>query len=157
MNCGVRFGEYHCQVCNLWMSAKDEPYHCEKCGFCRVGGRENFRHCDDCGMCIDAFLFEDHNCSKCPHYACLSCKLLSNSNRKLAESGKYMSNCPVCQEDLFSSRLASHEMPCGGSNSPILYIAISQCSHAAHFSGHAIHWHCFKQLTTHDTRCPGTT
>lgn len=110
VNCGVRFGEYHCQVCNLWMSAKDEPYHCEKCGFCRVGGRENFRHCDDCGMCIDAFLFEDHNC----------------------KSGKYMSNCPVCQEDLFSSRLASHEMPCG----------------------HAIHWHCFKQLTTHDTRCP---
>ena len=43
-----------------------------------------------------------------------------------------MSNCPVCQEDLFSSRSASHEMPCG----------------------HAIHWHCFRELTTYDTRCP---
>ena len=61
-------------------------------------------------MCIDALLFEDHNC----------------------KSGKYMSNCPVCQEDLFSSRMASHEMPCG----------------------HAIHWHCFRELTSHDTRCP---
>lgn len=43
-----------------------------------------------------------------------------------------MSNCPVCQEDLFSSRMASHEMPCG----------------------HAIHWHCFRELTSFDTRCP---
>jgi Zinc-ribbon/Ring finger domain len=61
-------------------------------------------------MCIDAMLFDDHNC----------------------KSGKYMSNCPICQEDLFSSRFASHEMPCG----------------------HAIHWHCFKELTSYDTRCP---
>ncbi|KAL7522024.1 hypothetical protein ACHAWX_006719 [Stephanocyclus meneghinianus] len=110
INCGVQFGAYHCNICNLWMSADEDPYHCEKCGFCRVGGRENFTHCDDCGMCIDALLFYDHNC----------------------KSGKYMSNCPVCQEDLFSSRMASHEMPCG----------------------HAIHWHCFKELTSFDTRCP---
>jgi len=92
------------------MADKESPYHCHDCGFCRVGGRENFRHCDDCGMCIDALLFDDHNC----------------------KVGKYMSNCPVCQEDLFSSRYASHEMPCG----------------------HAIHWHCFKELTSYDTRCP---
>lgn len=92
------------------MSSRENPYHCLDCGFCRVGGRQNFKHCDDCGMCIDALLFDDHNC----------------------KAGKYMSNCPVCQEDLFSSRYASHEMPCG----------------------HAIHWHCFKELTSYDTRCP---
>jgi len=110
IKCGVTFGEYHCNICNLWMSAEEEPYHCSDCGFCRVGGRENFKHCHDCGMCIDALLFDDHNC----------------------KTGKYMSNCPVCQEDLFSSRSASHEMPCG----------------------HAIHWHCFRELTSFDTRCP---
>lgn len=110
ISCGIQFGEYHCNICNLWMADKESPYHCHDCGFCRVGGRENFRHCDDCGMCIDALLFDDHNC----------------------KVGKYMSNCPVCQEDLFSSRYASHEMPCG----------------------HAIHWHCFKELTSYDTRCP---
>jgi len=110
INCHAQFGAYHCNICNLWLSDDESPYHCEKCGFCRVGGRENFRHCDDCGMCIDRLLFDDHNC----------------------KAGKYMSNCPVCQEDLFSSRDASHEMPCG----------------------HAIHWHCFKELTTYDTRCP---
>lgn len=61
-------------------------------------------------MCIDKSLFADHNC----------------------KVGKYMSNCPVCQEDLFSSRDASHELPCG----------------------HAIHWHCFRELASHDSRCP---
>ena len=108
--CNIQFGEYHCNICNLWMSADEDPYHCTECGFCRVGGRDNFRHCHDCGMCIDAILFGDHNC----------------------KAGKYMSNCPVCQEDLFSSRSASHEMPCG----------------------HAIHWHCFRELTSFDQRCP---
>eukprot|EP00592_Proboscia_alata_P008301 CAMPEP_0194355184 /NCGR_PEP_ID=MMETSP0174-20130528/3152_1 /TAXON_ID=216777 /ORGANISM="Proboscia alata, Strain PI-D3" /LENGTH=757 /DNA_ID=CAMNT_0039124381 /DNA_START=60 /DNA_END=2333 /DNA_ORIENTATION=- len=110
INCRAQFGDYHCDICNLWMQDVEEPYHCHDCGFCRVGGRDNFRHCHDCGMCIDATLFGEH-----------SCKI-----------GKYMSNCPVCQEDLFSSRSASHEMPCG----------------------HAIHWHCFRELTTFDSRCP---
>jgi len=110
INCGIQFGEYHCAICNLWMSNEELPYHCPDCGFCRVGGGENFRHCQDCGMCIDKQLFQDHNC----------------------KVGKYMSNCPVCQEDLFSSRDASHELPCG----------------------HAIHWHCFRELASHDSRCP---
>lgn len=110
INCNVQFGEYHCAICNLWMSNDERPYHCPDCGFCRVGGLENFRHCLDCGMCIDRQLFNDHNCM----------------------AGKYMSDCPVCQEDLFSSRAASHELPCG----------------------HAIHWHCFQQLANHDSRCP---
>jgi len=110
INCGIQFGEYHCAICNLWMSNEEKPYHCPDCGFCRVGGGENFRHCQDCGMCIDKQLFQDHNC----------------------KVGKYMSNCPVCQEDLFSSRDASHELPCG----------------------HAIHWHCFRELASHDSRCP---
>lgn len=110
IRCGLEFGKYHCEVCNLWMSDEDQPYHCKDCGFCRVGGRQNFKHCFTCGMCIDINAFNDHNC----------------------KVGKYMSNCPVCQEDLFSSRSASHEMPCG----------------------HSIHWHCFQELANHDSRCP---
>eukprot|EP00536_Pseudo-nitzschia_multiseries_P010239 jgi/Psemu1/258821/estExt_Genewise1Plus.C_3060007 len=110
LSCGVEFGEYHCSICNLWMSNEEKPYHCADCGFCRVGGSENFRHCHDCGMCIDKTLYDNHNC----------------------KSGKYKSNCPVCQEFLFSSRSASHEMPCG----------------------HAIHWDCFRKLAAHDSRCP---
>jgi len=92
------------------MSADDEPYHCDACGFCRIGGQENYRHCYGCGICIDSALYEYHDC----------------------KAGKYMSSCPVCQEDLFTSRSASHEMPCG----------------------HAIHWECFKDLIAYDFRCP---
>jgi len=110
IQCNTQFGEYHCSTCNLWMSMEERPYHCEHCGFCRVGGAENFLHCHDCGMCIDKSLYTNHNC----------------------KVGKYKSNCPVCQEYLFSSRSASHEMPCG----------------------HAIHWDCFRQLAAHDSRCP---
>ena len=110
IDCGVKFGEYHCSICNLWMSDKDKPYHCTDCGFCRVGGAENFQHCDDCGMCIDKSLYLEHDC----------------------KTDKYKANCPVCQECLFNSRSASHEMPCG----------------------HAIHWECFRQLAAHDSRCP---
>lgn len=108
--CGVQFGAYHCDICNLWMSDAESPYHCEQCGFCRVGGVENFLHCNSCGMCIDRSLYDNHNC----------------------KDGKYKANCPICQEYLFSSRSASHEMPCG----------------------HAIHWECFRMLATHDSRCP---
>lgn len=92
------------------MKGEEDPYHCSDCGFCRVGGRDNFKHCFTCGMCIDANLIHDHNC----------------------RSGKYATNCPVCYEDLFSSRSACHEMPCG----------------------HNIHWSCFNQLASHDIRCP---
>lgn len=43
-----------------------------------------------------------------------------------------MQLCAFLCIDLFSSRDASHELPCG----------------------HAIHWHCFRELASHDSRCP---
>jgi len=110
VNCNVKFAEYHCDHCNLWMDLKGDPFHCEKCGICRVGGKDNFVHCDDCGMCIDKNLFHEHNC----------------------KSGKFVANCPVCCEDLFSTRFAFHELPCG----------------------HSIHWHCYYELSRVDIRCP---
>lgn len=110
ISCNVQFGEYHCMECNLWMSGEDQPYHCSDCGFCRIGGKENFQHCHDCGICIDRSAYSQHHC----------------------KPDLYHSDCPVCQEYLFSSRRASHEMPCG----------------------HTIHWDCFRELAQHDLRCP---
>lgn len=31
------------------MQIEKEQYHCDACGICRIGGRENFFHCDRCG------------------------------------------------------------------------------------------------------------
>ena len=63
-NCAIQFGEYHCNICNLWMVQSKRPFHCTDCGFCRVGGRESFRHCDRCCMCISVNVYDDHNCMK---------------------------------------------------------------------------------------------
>jgi len=109
-NCGVTFAEYHCDMCNLWMGLSNNPFHCAKCGFCRVGGAENYRHCDQCSMCINADTFTTHSCLR----------------------DKYKNNCPVCREDMYTSRHAPQDLPCG----------------------HAIHAHCFRKLAGFDYRCP---
>jgi len=110
INCKIQFGEYHCNKCNLWMSKSKKPFHCDQCGFCRVGGQENFRHCSECCMCISVNVFQTHRCFK----------------------DKYKNNCPVCREDMFSSRQSPQDLPCG----------------------HAIHAHCFRKLAGFDYRCP---
>ena len=71
---------------------------------------DSFRHCDQCCMCISVTVFETHQCLK----------------------DKYKNNCPVCREDMFSSRQSPQDLPCG----------------------HAIHAHCFRKLAGFDYRCP---
>jgi hypothetical protein len=61
-SCRASFAEYHCPKCNLWMSTDKDPFHCELCGICRVGGRENYRHCDTCCMCVSASVYDTHSC-----------------------------------------------------------------------------------------------
>lgn len=110
ISCHSLFGEYHCNLCNLWMSLSKKPFHCTQCGFCRVGGVDAFRHCNECCMCISVSVFDTHQCFK----------------------DKYKNNCPVCREDMFSSRQSPQDLPCG----------------------HAIHAHCFRKLAGFDYRCP---
>ncbi|KAL7530265.1 hypothetical protein ACHAWF_003303 [Thalassiosira exigua] len=108
--CGVTFAEYHCPKCNIWMALSKRPFHCDECGFCRVGGRENFKHCATCCMCVAASVHATHSCMR----------------------EKYKNNCPVCREDMFSSRQSPQDLPCG----------------------HVIHSHCFRNLAGFDYRCP---
>jgi RING finger/CHY zinc finger protein 1 len=110
MSCGIQFGEYYCDICRLWMASNKQPFHCSSCGICRVGGRDNFRHCMGCSMCLNTSLYDDHICIK----------------------DKYKDNCPVCREDIFSSRVAPLELPCG----------------------HVIHATCLRKLAHYDFRCP---
>jgi len=110
IKCKITFAEYHCNLCNIWMDLAKEPFHCHECGFCRVGGQANFRHCDECCMCIAITLYETHSCLK----------------------DKYKNSCPVCREDMHTSRLAAQDLPCG----------------------HAIHSHCLRNLASFDYRCP---
>jgi hypothetical protein len=62
LHCQTSFAEYHCAICNIWMSNTQHPFHCSKCGMCRVGGSENYKHCDMCGMCLSVVVYESHHC-----------------------------------------------------------------------------------------------
>jgi RING finger and CHY zinc finger domain-containing protein 1 len=95
---------------SLCLLQSKKPFHCVQCGFCRVGGADSFRHCDECCMCISRSVYNTHQCFK----------------------DKYKNNCPVCREDMFSSRQSPQDLPCG----------------------HAIHAHCFRKLAGFDYRCP---
>lgn len=91
-NCGVRFGRYTCLVCNLFDDEDRNQYHCEGCGICRVGGRGRFFHCEVCNMCLPLQLkIDGHKC-------------VENVSR---------SNCPVCLDDIHTSRLPCHIPDCG--------------------------------------------
>ncbi len=47
--CGTTFGEYTCTKCPFFDDRSERKYfHCDECGICRVGGRDNFFHCPTC-------------------------------------------------------------------------------------------------------------
>lgn len=82
INCAASFGAYFCSVCNLYDDdLSKQQFHCEKCGICRVGGRDNFFHCDTCGACYSVELRNNHVC-------------VPNSMQR---------DCPICYEYLFDS------------------------------------------------------
>ncbi|XP_026331045.1 RING finger and CHY zinc finger domain-containing protein 1, partial [Hyposmocoma kahamanoa] len=94
---------YTCLVCNLFDDEDKRQYHCDGCGICRVGGRDRFFHCERCNMCLPVQLQRDgHRC-------------VENVSR---------SNCPVCLEDIHTSRIPCHIPDCG----------------------HLLHRPCFEQL-----------
>ncbi|XP_011263968.1 RING finger and CHY zinc finger domain-containing protein 1 isoform X1 [Camponotus floridanus] len=101
-NCHCQFGKYTCLECNLFDDEDKNQYHCDGCGICRVGGREKFFHCAKCNMCLPVQLQNGHTC-------------IENVSH---------SNCPVCLEDIHTSRTPCHIPGCG----------------------HLLHRTCFKEL-----------
>lgn len=88
-NCGISFSEYFCKICRLYCDMSKKPFHCDKCGFCRIGGKEETVHCNDCNMCIAKDNIDNHNC------------------KNIKES-----NCPICFEELFKSTQPILMMKC---------------------------------------------
>eukprot|EP00941_MAST-03F_sp_MAST-3F-sp1_P000942 g942.t1 len=90
IECGVSFGKYSCIICRLFDDDDSkQQYHCDGCGICRVGGRENFTHCYKCGTCY------------------------SNEGEHTCIENAMHRNCPVCMEFLFDSRKPCSSMRCG--------------------------------------------
>lgn len=89
-SCNACFGLYYCDICHLFDDIDKEQFHCYGCGFCRIGGKDNFVHCDKCNMCIVKTIFETHKCL--------------NIIETL---------CPICMSDLFTSTIGVIQMKCG--------------------------------------------
>lgn len=89
--CDHTMGEYFCGICNLFDNEDKGQFHCEGCGICRVGGRENFIHCDKCNSCITKSLYDTHNC-------------IENVMNDV---------CPICRMDLFHSTDQVSILKCG--------------------------------------------
>ncbi|XP_011873600.1 PREDICTED: RING finger and CHY zinc finger domain-containing protein 1 [Vollenhovia emeryi] len=90
-SCHCQFGKYTCLECNLFDDEDKNQYHCDGCGICRVGGRDKFFHCAKCNMCLPIQLQNGHTC-------------IENVSH---------SNCPVCLEDIHTSRIPCHIPDCG--------------------------------------------
>ncbi|XP_071449841.1 RING finger and CHY zinc finger domain-containing protein 1-like [Hetaerina americana] len=90
-SCSVVFGKYACLKCRIFDDRDKGQYHCEGCGLCRVGGKNNFFHCETCNFCLPASIINTHRC-------------LENASQ---------SDCPVCLEDLHTSRDPCQVFKCG--------------------------------------------
>jgi len=87
--CDTVFGSAHfCAVCKLYDDTNKGQFHCEGCGICRVGGRDQYTHCFTCGLCL-------------PRDKAHKCIQDTSHN-----------NCPVCMEDIHNSRDGAHIPPC---------------------------------------------
>ncbi|KAG9406996.1 hypothetical protein AC1031_001621 [Aphanomyces cochlioides] len=91
--CNFNFGNYFCRVCNLFDHKGDEKaiFHCDKCGICRVGGRENYFHCDKCSGCYPESRRQKHKCI----------------------NGAMLQECCICFEDMFNSHEGPMVLGCG--------------------------------------------
>ena len=52
--------QYFCYECKLFDDEDKAQFHCDGCGICRIGGRENFFHCVTCNMCLPTHLEGKH-------------------------------------------------------------------------------------------------
>ena len=93
IECGIKFGEYYCEKCRFYDNEDKGQFHCDGCGICRQGGKENFFHCDKCVACLPLAIKDKHKCL--------------NASLKV--------NCPVCMEYLMDSTKPSSILNCGHS------------------------------------------
>jgi len=112
VECETIFGAYHCLKCKLFDDdLTRNTYHCDGCGICRVGKAKDYFHCNKCDMCLPIHMKNKHTC-------------IEDVSKK---------DCPVCLEDIHTSREPAQIPPCH----------------------HLIHRSCFQQLRLKGFfRCP---
>ena len=89
VGCSQIMGKYFCKICKFLDLDNKNQFHCDGCGICRIGGRDNFIHCDICGLCVVNNI--DHKCGR-----------------------KVEGDCPVCCHRLFdTAQQTVTDLKCG--------------------------------------------
>ena len=91
--------KYFCKKCNLWsdnecnikklvntliinfVDTVADVHHCDDCGICRMGKKEDFKHCKKCNLCLKKNIYDEHPC-------------LINIKEQ---------NCPICLKDIWGA------------------------------------------------------
>lgn len=90
--CGKSFAKYYCSVCKFHDDdLEKDVYHCDPCGICRVGKKEENSHCSRCDSCVPKEVAQSHPC--------------------VPESTK--GTCPVCLENMWECLSQVVFMRCG--------------------------------------------
>ncbi|CAB4032768.1 RING finger and CHY zinc finger domain-containing 1-like [Paramuricea clavata] len=111
VSCDTQFANFYCGLCKHLTGNDDHPYHCDKCGICRIHGDRSF-HCDVCGICLDVQLRGNHKCRPdsahdecgiCLEDAFTGCQILPCSHKVHRECANRMirngiTRCPICRE-----------------------------------------------------------
>lgn len=121
VKCGIIFGKYFCNICNLWDNTDKKQFHCKECGLCRTGGKDNYYHCSKCNICISNTIKDNHVCNYNYKNICAFCqestfdslhKIIlvkcghlfhSNCIQKNLEHNNY--NCPLCSKAIIDMSL----------------------------------------------------
>ncbi len=130
IECSIKFANSYCAICNIWTQQK-EIFHCDSCGVCRIGNKENIFHCHNCDACFATknLITNQPIKHKCFQYV-TNKNISNNESRKISLKE---SSCVVCMELIFYSQESSTFLMCG----------------------HPIHKNCFKQMIQQQNyKCP---
>ena len=89
--CFKKEHRYTCLKCSLWTHKLDKIFHCDKCGICRMGDKDDYQHCDKCNLCWKKKFFDSH-----------SCKFDQSDN-----------DCAICMSSLSDNFDNPHILKCG--------------------------------------------
>ncbi|KAK2519956.1 Rchy1 [Columba guinea] len=110
--------EVQCARCRLLQKAQQRCEGCHNlfgeyyCGICHLFDRDKQQyHCAECGICRITFYFVSLR------------KCIENVSRQ---------DCPICLEDIHTSRVGAHVLPCG----------------------HLLHRTCYEDMLKEGYRCP---
>ena len=124
--CKIKLSEYFCWICKHFTCKEKNPFHCDKCGICRIHQDSSF-HCDVCDVCLDKRLQGRHKCrpdnqheeccicfedtfSGCRHLPC-SHKVHEECLNAMIQNE--VKTCPICRHPLFTLVLSSPLPPWG--------------------------------------------